>query len=363
MMKMDFNIYEFHQKLVSTPSTGASTEELQAKCVELEKAILLDTSYRDELIHQNEWTQVRKQLEFIQSVAAFQVLIAPVIDEFKIMLNCTIVDTFVKRWKQTTEVSVKKLSLIQTYIDSISQFSSLSAKLPVFKEEAQCVVMCQDCRLELEVYENHLICPQCAVEQPIVCHEEVVTFKDLARINTNMKYSYIRQTHFKDTIKQFQGKQNKFIDPSVFQTLRRCIDETDLSEKDEHGKYTKLTKDHVKMMLQDNGLYKYYEDMNLIYYELTGVKCPNISEYEKQLMEDFDKLIVEYDKVISENSSYTRSNFLNSYYILYQILKKNLYPCRESDFPIIKTVDRKLEHDEIYEKCCKRLGWFFHPTV
>ena len=36
------------------------------------------------------------------------------------------------------------------------------------------------------------------------------------------------------------------------------------------------------MFLQENGLYKYYEDMNLIYSKITGIACPDISKYEKQ---------------------------------------------------------------------------------
>ena len=117
------------------------------------------------------------------------------------------------------------------------------------------------------------------------------------------------------------------------------------------------------MFLQEHSLYKYYEDINLIFNELTGTPCPNISEYEKTLIEDFDKLVIVYDKVIKKDNKYNRSNFLNSYYILFQLLKRHSYPCKESDFPLIKTIDRKIEHDEIYEECCKQLGWFFYATV
>ena len=203
----------------------------------------------------------------------------------------------------------------------------------------------------------------CCCQQPYIHQEENVSYRDFSRINTNMKYSYIRQTHFKDTIKQFQGKQNKYIDELVYKTLYSCFDIA-LLPKNEHGKYYSVTKDHIKMFLQQNGLYKYYEDMNLIYQTVTGIPCPNIESHEKQLMIDFDKLITAYDKVIKEDSSnYERSNFLNSYYVLFQLLKKNAYPCKETDFPIIKTIDRKIEHDEIYEKCCKHLGWFFNATV
>ena len=164
-------------------------------------------------------------------------------------------------------------------------------------------------------------------------------------------------------MKQFQGKQNKYIDDSVYEILERCFEQSGINTKNDKGKYNMITKDHIKMFLQENSLYKYYEDINLIYYKITGIQCPNIDTYEKVLLDDFEKLLAVYDRVIKQDFNYSRTNFLNSYYVLYQLLKKNSFPCKETDFPIIKTIDRKLEHDEIYEKCCTILGWVFYATV
>ena len=258
-----------------------------------------------------------------------------------------------------------KQDIIIEYIKEIQSHQSLLNLLPNFIFYDNNFISCDDCKIQLieYEYENNYICPNCFLEKTEIYHQEDFSYKDLTRINTNIKYSYIRETHFKDTIKQFQGKQNKYIHPDVYKILENYFISSNLGHKNEHGKYTSITKDHIKMFLQQNDLYKYYEDISLIYKNLTGNPCPNIEEYEKSLIDDFNRLILIYDEIIKNNDNYERSNFLNSYYILYQLLKRYGYSCKESDFPIIKTIDRKIEHDEIYEKCCKKLSWRFFPTM
>jgi hypothetical protein len=363
MKKEDFNIYEFHHK-IKTICSEITEIELQ------QQQELLQFQLNDKQEQYNIELQIRKELQEIQyklnQLQEYQTYIIQaihIVSEFNTLLNCTVKNSFMKKPKANLDEHVvkRKVELISMYLSHINNYSILSSMLPTF-ENNSAYKMCKDCNVELDVYENNLICPDCCCEYPNLQPEDV-SYKDLSRINTNVKYSYIRQTHFKDTIKQFQGRQQKYIDKSVYQTLYKCFDTAGFP-KNNANKYFTVSKDHIKMFLQESGLYKYYEDMNLIYYMVTGVPCPNIEQYEKQLIDDFDKLIVVYDKVIKEDSSnYERSNFLNSYYVLYQLLKKNGYACKESDFPIIKTVDRKIEHDEIYEKCCKQLGWFFFPIV
>ncbi len=358
MKKEEFNVYEFHQtliKLVSHDTIDELTERLQ----KLQTCSTL--SFDEELKNKQDIRDIQNKITYSSTFLLFDEKTKQIVEQFNQLLNCTIKDSFMKKKKTQSEINTHKTQLITDYLKEVYKYSIFSCYLPQFDEHVRHHI-CQDCQVELECFEHSLICPNCCVEQPHFYQDETVSFKDLSRINTNVKYSYIRQTHFKDTIKQFQGKQNKFIDEKVYKTLIHCF-ESSCMRPMPNGKYN-VSKDHIKMFLQENSLYKYYEDINLIHYELTGIPCPDITIYEKQLVDDFDKFVIVYDKVIQHDyCNYTRSNILNSYYILYQLLKKNGYSCKESDFPIIKTVDRKIEHDEIYEKCCKQLGWFFYPTV
>jgi hypothetical protein len=359
MKREEFHIYEFHQELQSKIQHH---DIKKINC--MEEKLSSPMSYVEELKLNKDIHEAKHQMNIESSFREFTSQVFPLVEEYNNLLNCTIKDSFLKKKRQTPiDIQHKKSALVNQFIQCIENYPALAFYLPSFKDERSHQRFCDDCQVELESYEHHLICPKCYQEQPILCNDEVVSFKDLSRINTNVKYSYIRQTHFKDTMKQFQGKQNKYIDESIFDTLRSCFDQSGLNKKNDQGYYTMITKDHIKMFLQENSLYKYYEDINLIYWKLTGVPCPNISSYEKTLLSDFENLLNVYDRVIKEDCNYSRTNFLNSYYVLYQLLKKNAFPCKETDFPIIKTIDRKLEHDEIYEKCCIILGWIFYATV
>jgi hypothetical protein len=360
MKREEFNIYEFHQLLSQEIHKIPYDKQ---HLIDMEERLSHTTMYTDELKLTQEIQEYKRNEILRTEFTDFTLLVNPIVQEYNELLNCTIKDSFLKKKKVTTEVTTQKTKLVYQFLKQIEPFVHLSSYLPNFYEEKHHHQLCKDCNIELTTFEHQLICPSCYCEQPMVYNEDV-SFKDLSRINTNVKYSYIRQTHFKDTIKQFQGKQNKYIDDTVYQTLVKSFQQAGLHRTDERGHYHKVTKDHIKMFLQENALYKYYEDINLIYQKLSGVLCPDISEYEKQLIYDFERLLVVYDKVIrDESSQYSRTNFLNSYYVLYQLLKKNNFPCKETDFPIIKTIDRKIEHDEIYEKCCLLLGWVFYPTV
>ena len=364
MRKEEFNIYEFHQKIKRINEEYSETELLEKQYV-IEQKLLNEyiENYTVEMNIKKEYQEIQHKLNHIQEYNTYHTVAESIITEYNKLLNCTIKNSFMKKPKHTIDEHVlkRKEELIHLYLQHIQNYSILSSLLPAFETNTSNKI-CTDCNIELDIFEHNLICPNCCCEYPNLQPEDI-SYKDFSRINTNVKYSYIRQTHFKDTIKQFQGKQQKYIDKSVYQILYKCFDNAGFP-KNSSNKYYTATKDHIKMFLQENGLYKYYEDMNLIFHIITGIPCPNIEQYETQLTEDFDKLIIVYDKVIKEDSAnYERSNFLNSYYILFQLLKKNGYVCKETDFPIIKTIDRKIEHDEIYEKCCKQLGWFFFPTV
>lgn len=356
MKRDEFNLYEFHDTLYNRIHSHSK------QIIDESKSPIL--TYTEELKFNKNMLDNERQTNIELSFTDFCMQVNEIIEEYKKLLNCTIKDSFLKKKKSNNEDIVnKKITLVNKYIQIIEQFPNLSYYLPSFKEQSSQNQYCEDCKVDLEPYEHHLICPLCYQEQPILYNDEQVSFKDLSRINTNVKYSYIRQTHFKDTMKQFQGKQNKYIDDSVYEILERCFEQSGINTKNDKGKYNMITKDHIKMFLQENSLYKYYEDINLIYYKITGIPCPNIDTYEKVLLDDFEKLLAVYDRVIKQDFNYSRTNFLNSYYVLYQLLKKNSFPCKETDFPIIKTIDRKLEHDEIYEKCCTILGWVFYATV
>ena len=106
------------------------------------------------------------------------------------------------------------------------------------------------------------------------------------------------------------------------------------------------------------GFYKHYENINLIHYTLTGKKPDDISNLEDNLLQDFDILAELYDR---RYKNIKRKNFINTQYVLYQLLTRYKHPCNKSDFTILKTVDRKAFHDDICKTLFEELGWNYVP--
>lgn len=90
---------------------------------------------------------------------------------------------------------------------------------------------------------------------------------------------------------------------------------------------------------------------------MTGKKNIDLSAIEEQLFNDFDRLVCAYDKLEKKDG---RSSFLNSHYILYQLLKRHKFPCDENMFiNILKTKDRIDYHNDITQEMFEILEWNF----
>jgi hypothetical protein len=112
------------------------------------------------------------------------------------------------------------------------------------------------------------------------------------------------------------------------------------------------------MFLKELEYTKHYENANLIHYNITGNKPDDIGYLEDSLLNDFDILTELYDKKFKHLD---RKNFINTQYVLFQLLLRHKHPCNKDDFNILKTVDRKTFHDEICKSLFEELGWNFSP--
>lgn len=58
-----------------------------------------------------------------------------------------------------------------------------------------------------------------------------------------------------------------------------------------------------------------------------------------------------------------RSNFLNSNYVLFQLMRKHNYPCEFSSFYCLRTLQSRMQHDRICRRIFTKLGWPFFSTA
>jgi hypothetical protein len=128
------------------------------------------------------------------------------------------------------------------------------------------------------------------------------------------------------------------------------------NKDDKYEKFANITKEHVGIFLKELGYTKHYENETLIHYNITGKKPDDISYLEDKLLEDFDLLTEMYDRKFKHLD---RKNFINTQYVLYQLLLKHKHPCNKEDFSVLKTIDRKNFHDDVCRVLFTELGWSF----
>ena len=94
------------------------------------------------------------------------------------------------------------------------------------------------------------------------------SYNDIDRVNISSKYMYDRKVHFRDCIKQYQGKQNSTIPDKIYQELEEQfkLHHILLGDKNTHKKerFKNLTKNHILLFLKDLGYSNHYENVHLI---------------------------------------------------------------------------------------------------
>jgi hypothetical protein len=187
------------------------------------------------------------------------------------------------------------------------------------------------------------------------------SYTDIDRVNISSKYTYDRKVHFRDCINQYQGKQNSTIQQKIYDELEVQFRQHYLLHDEESTKELKfrdITKNHILIFLKELGYSKHYENVHLIHYNFTNIKPDDISYLEEQLLDDFDVLTDLYDKRFKYIN---RKNFINTQYVLFQLLCRHRHSCKKEEFIILKTIDRKFFHDEICKELFEELGWNHSP--
>jgi len=263
---------------------------------------------------------------------------------------------------ETNKLKLK--NIIDNYIDICKNYIDVS-KINIKKNENINIINKCICGSSKFINkENVIFCIECSIEQQIQNVQN--SFKDIDRINISQKYKYKKKVHFKDTINQYQGKQNKKTNDELlyeilefeFEKMRLLVHTKNNKPTNFHEKHINITKDIIYMVLNETGNNKKYEDINLIHNYFTGIPCPDISHLEINLYNDFDRVVESYD-----NMNIERKNFLNSKYVLYQLLRLHNYKVDIKDFDILKTRERLIDHDNIWKNICKQLNWNFKPCV
>ena len=280
--------------------------------------------------------------------------------------NCDADNTVDTRTRMIT-ILKNYFHLVQTYFPDdyrINEWDKIRSTIETSQTETKTSskTKCQVCNSDFSnftIYENHFVCEKCGCVSTTT-HSNI-SYKDIDRVNISSKYTYDRRTHFRDCINQYQGKQNASISKNVYDSLTQhfvshgIVPENYASQSKEVA-FKDVTKEHILLFLREIKQTKHYEDVVLIHHQLTGKAAPDISHLENVLLNDFDILVETYDRKFKNSE---RKNFINTQYVLFQLLKRHRFPCRKEDFNMLKTVDRKYFHDQICSELFSDIGWSF----
>jgi hypothetical protein len=278
------------------------------------------------------------------------------LETYKQLLKVPVKIQFCGKKKQN-DVDRQKEELIAKYLDISQKYYNINIK----QKEKKFNISCESCpnKSDFSIEENMYICVLCGTQQEIIRH--TASYKDSDRVNITSKYTYDPKVHFRDSINQYQGKQNCTIEQEVYDKLEDILDRHHLLLGDKTTRkrirFSKITKEHILMFLKELEFTKHYENVTLIHYNMTDKKPDDISHLEDKLLADFDLLRDAYEKLFRDNTD----KFKSTQYILYQLLKRHKHPCKKEDLAIIKTIDRKVFYDTICKELFDVLGWNFTP--
>jgi len=369
---MECDIFQINDKILEYFENRDSNLEIYTKKLENLKKILKtgNVSINTQSRLKNECVNLEELIDDISKNRSYNFYImesSKFISDYKIHLKNPVELSFMGK-KKTSDSFSQKNAIISQYLKIAKKYTEFVPldfnKFVVKKTETHSIpkIICENCQSKkFDIVDSNYICTKCGGIFEMLHHFS--SYKDTERVNITTKYTYDPKIHFRDCINQFQGKQNATVDAQIYKNLieqfdlHRLLIGTPKTPKEE--RFKKITKDHIYLFLKDTGNSKHYEDLTLIHYNLTGVKPDDISQLEPSLMQDFDILTNLYDQIYRKDRKIERKNFINTQYVLFQLLRRHKYPCRKEDFNILKTTDRQSFHDDICKTLFEKLGWNF----
>nr|WRK65258.1 poxvirus late transcription factor VLTF3 like protein [Marseillevirus futianmevirus] len=231
-------------------------------------------------------------------------------------------------------------------VSLLNEFIKLAKNYIEIDDRALRASRCRSCNAELSQSvekDEKLICGECGEIFHVV--EESSPYKDSRNCGSN-KAGYVTKLQFLEVIEKFQAKKNTRIPLEVKEKI-----EADLKK---YGiPLEKVTKKHIYMVLVDNNLTDYYEELSLLLWELNGTLPPDISAYQEDLSNCYDI----YEKVYLQIKEKERRKSLNAWYVLYKLLQHLKYVPNPDDFCFLKNTMKTRDCDEKFLEVCKKLGW------
>ena len=200
--------------------------------------------------------------------------------------------------------------------------------------------------------EGILVWPRCGSEEYALVVSDFPSFRDPPKERNN--YAYKKINHLNEILNQFQAKESTIIPEDVMNEVimelrkRRIQNIADLTEED------------IRHILKKLNRSKYYEHRAHILSRLNGNPPPTITpEIEEKIRAMFQDIQAPFLLYCPND----RTNFLSYSYILYKFFELLELDEYKVFFPLLKSRDRLIAHDQIWKKICDYLNWEFIRSV
>lgn len=354
-----------HQNIVSSlRNTDTNTLELKIKELEVEISRLEISINLDDILvvsrHQSEIESIQTILQERNPVENYYIKNADIMLKYygtqeKTQLlssGSSSQNTFLKYLNTCSSDTsgISKKDLFEQYTTRMK----LNTAPPSETSNTDISEQCETCNISREeiTAEGVLVCPLCGSEQYMMVVSDFPSFRDPPKERNN--YAYKKINHLNEILNQFQAKESTIIPEEVMHEViceikkRRIQNIADMTEKDMREILKKLNRS------------KYYEHATHILSRLNGNPPPTITpEIEEKIRAMFQEIQAPFLLYCPDD----RTNFLSYSYILYKFFELLELDEYKVYFPLLKSRDRLIAHDEIWKKICDYLKWEFIQSV
>jgi hypothetical protein len=335
-------------------------EELDALRVEISR--LYSNNEIPDVIKANQLQlrvrQIEEELEHVHPVEEYYLKNMDLLDEYYKKqdtsstgptLQSKDANTFMKFFTASVpcETGMSRKQMFDEYV----QRMKLSNGPDVVQLMTEHCVQCNVAREEISS-EGILVCPRCGSEEYALVVSDFPSFRDPPKERNN--YAYKKINHLNEILNQFQAKESTIIPEDVMNEVileirkRRISNIADLTEED------------IRQILKKLNRSKYYEHRAHILSRLNGNPPPTITpEIEEKIRAMFQDIQAPFLLYCPND----RTNFLSYSYILYKFFELLDLDEYKVFFPLLKSRDRLIAHDQIWKKICDYLQWEFITSV
>lgn len=182
--------------------------------------------------------------------------------------------------------------------------------------------------------------------------------EEVSKLYNTRPCTYRRINHFKEYLRQVQGKSKVKVRKVVYERLRNELKKYRIQSE-------RATPHIVRRMLRAAGLQKFYEHVPAITSHINPRGYSPIfipEDREEELANMFQRTETPFIKCRSDVQR-TRKNFMSYPYVCYKLCELKGWDEYLRAFPLLKSEELLIRQDQWWHAVCRQLNWEFIPTV